>query len=123
MKDYQRQGMKAWLALDEKGGKHNLVPVHHQAIEYIEHYLQKSGVAEARDSPLFRSLIHRGTQLSGRATPRECVSHDSATCRRGWYRLPFVSRDGHHEFFGERPHARNGGAHCQSCVDRDDAAI
>ena len=67
--------MKAWLALDEKGGKHNLVPVHHQAIEYIEHYLQKSGVAEARDSPLFRSLTHRGTQLSGRALRRENVHH------------------------------------------------
>jgi site-specific recombinase XerD len=75
VKDYQRQGMKAWLALDEKGGKHNRVPVHHQAIEYIEHYLQKSGLAEARDTPLFRSLTHRGTVLSDRALRRENVYH------------------------------------------------
>ena len=75
VKDYQRQGMKAWLALDEKGGKHNRVPVHHQAIEYIEHYLQNSGLAEARDTPLFRSLTHRGTVLSDRALRRENVYH------------------------------------------------
>ena len=75
VKDYQRQGMKAWLALDEKGGKHNRVPVHHQAIEYIEAYLQKSGLAQARDTPLFRSLTHRGTALSDRALRRENAYH------------------------------------------------
>ena len=75
VKDYQRQGMKAWLALDEKGGKHNRVPAHHQAIEYIEEYLQKSGLPDARDAPLFRSLTHRGTVLSDRPLRRENVYH------------------------------------------------
>ena len=75
MKDYQRHGAKAWLALDEKGGKHNRVPAHHQAIEYIEYYLQNSGVAQTRESPLFCSLTHRGTQLSDRALRRENVYH------------------------------------------------
>ena len=75
VKDYQRQGMKAWLALDEKGGKHNRVPAHHQVTEDIEYYLQKSGLAEARDTPLFRSLTHRGTVLSDRALRRENVYH------------------------------------------------
>jgi len=31
--------MKAWLALDEKGCKHNSVPAHHQVIEDVEYYL------------------------------------------------------------------------------------
>ena len=67
--------MKAWLALDEKGGKHNRVRAHHQAIEYIEYYLQKSGVARTRESPLFRSLTHRGTVLSDRALRCENAYH------------------------------------------------
>lgn len=41
-------------------GDRRRMPVHHQAIEYFEHYLQKSGLAEARDT-LFRSLTHCGT--------------------------------------------------------------
>ena len=69
--------MKARLAL-EKRCKHNRVPVHHQAIEYIEAYLQKSGMAQARDTP--PSPVHpprHGIERS-RAAPRKRMPHDTA---------------------------------------------
>lgn len=75
VKDYQRQGARAWFVLDEKGGQHRQVPAHHQAAEYVEDYLAKTGNANERDAPLFRSLSHRGMQLTDRPLLRANVFH------------------------------------------------
>lgn len=56
VRDYYRQGVKAWFVLDEKGGKQNRVPVHHLAAEYIEAFVSKAGIGSERDTPLFRSF-------------------------------------------------------------------
>lgn len=66
VKDYYRQGARAWFVLDEKGGKQNRVPAHHQVAEYIEQYLTRAGIEAQRETPLFRSL--------GRGRSREGVT-------------------------------------------------
>lgn len=68
VKDYYRQGARAWFVLDEKGGKQNRVPAHHQVAEYIEQYLTRAGIEAQRETPLFRSL-GRGRGSAG-VTPR-----------------------------------------------------
>ena len=56
VRDYYRQGSKAWFVLDEKGGKQNRVPAHHLAAEYVEQYIEHAGIGLQRDMPLFRSF-------------------------------------------------------------------
>lgn len=75
VRDYTRQGARAWLLLNEKGGKQTQVPVHHQAAEYLETYRDAAGLSEQREMPLFRSLAHRGTVLSERPLLRANVFH------------------------------------------------
>ena len=41
VEDYYQQGKRWWLRLQEKGGKHHAVPVHHKA----EPYLDAAGIA------------------------------------------------------------------------------
>lgn len=74
VKDYQRQGARAWFALDEKGGKQGKVPAHHAAAEAVEQYLEVIGSVD-RAAPLFRSLSHRGTVLTPRPLLRANVFH------------------------------------------------
>ena len=64
VRDYYRQGAQAWFLLREKGGRENKVPVHHQAASYIEHYLQLAGIADQRETPLFRSVKGRTGALT-----------------------------------------------------------
>ena len=72
VRDYYRQGAKAWFMLDEKGGKQNRVPVHHLAAEYVESYIASAGIESQRDTPLFRSFGRgRGsTDVSNRGLSR-----------------------------------------------------
>lgn len=56
VKDYYRQGARAWFVLDEKGGKQNRVPAHHQVAKYVEQYLARAGIEAQRETSLFRSL-------------------------------------------------------------------
>jgi integrase/recombinase XerD len=51
----------------EKGGKHNRVPAHHKAAEYLEKYLDAGGIGEEREGPLFRTV--RGRQRSLQLKP------------------------------------------------------
>lgn len=56
VRDYYRQGTRAWFLFDEKGGRQNKVPVHHQVAEYLDQYLVAAGIGEQREALLFRSL-------------------------------------------------------------------
>ena len=52
--DYYTQGPRSFFRLHEKGGQYNVVPAHHTAQEYVDAYLEASGIAEDRRGPLFR---------------------------------------------------------------------
>ena len=56
VEDYYQQGKRWWLRLQEKGGKHHVVPVHHKA----EVYLDAAGIAAEKDAPLWRSIPRAG---------------------------------------------------------------
>jgi len=72
VRDYYRQGAKAWFMLDEKGGKKNRVPAHHQVAEYVEEYIERAGIGAHRETPLFRSFGQgrNRTQVTDRGLSR-----------------------------------------------------
>ena len=53
--DYYTQGPRSFFRLHEKGGRYNVVPVHHTAQEYVDAYLKAALIGEDRRGPLFRS--------------------------------------------------------------------
>jgi site-specific recombinase XerD len=54
--DYYQQGKRWWLRLHEKGGKHHELPVHHKSEEYLDAYLRAAGIADQKNTPLWRSM-------------------------------------------------------------------
>ena len=60
VEDYYQQGKRWWLRLQEKGGKHHAVPVHHKAEAYLAAYLAAAGIAAEKGSPLWRSMPRAG---------------------------------------------------------------
>jgi site-specific recombinase XerD len=56
VRDFYRQGDRAWLRLHEKGGKFHRIPAHHTALAYLSLYLTAAGIGEARRTPLFRAI-------------------------------------------------------------------
>ena len=66
VEDYFVSGRQMTFRLHEKGGKNHLVPAHHQAVEYVEDYLDASGLRNYPKSPLFQSLDRGRHQLTGR---------------------------------------------------------
>ena len=69
VEDYYQQGKRWWLRLQEKGGKHHTVPVHHKAEAYLDAYLAAAGIATEKDAPLWRSMPRAGG-LSARQMSR-----------------------------------------------------
>ena len=60
-----QQGKRWWLRLQEKGGTHHAVPVHHKA----EAYLDAARIAAEKDAPLWHSMPRAGG-LSARRMSR-----------------------------------------------------
>jgi len=60
VKDYFPRGKQFYIGLNEKGGKYHEVPLHHKAVEYLDAYIQAAGIADERDTPLFRTFKGRG---------------------------------------------------------------
>ncbi len=56
LEDYFQQGRRMWFRLHEKGGKLHDVPVHHNAEEYLDAYLQAAGGTADKKTPLFRTI-------------------------------------------------------------------
>ena len=69
VEDYYQQGKRWWLRLQEKGGKHHAVPVHHKAEAALDAYLAAGGIAAEKDAPLWRSMPRAGG-LSARRMSR-----------------------------------------------------
>jgi len=63
--DYFRAGRRWKIRLHEKGGQRRTVPVHHKAQDYLDAYIERAGIREDRDAPLFQSLKGRTGKLTG----------------------------------------------------------
>ena len=55
VEDYYVQRRRGWLRLHEKGGKVNEIPCHHTLEQYLEEYVQASGIRDEGEGPLFRA--------------------------------------------------------------------
>ena len=53
--DYYTQGSRSFFRFHEKGGRYNVVPVHHTAQAYVDAYLEATKIGEDRRGPMFRS--------------------------------------------------------------------
>ena len=109
VEDYYQQGKRWWLRLQEKGGKHHAVPVHHKAEAYLDAYLAAAGIAAEKDAPLWRSMPRAGGMGARRMSRVGCVPDDQATrqnrrARRG--QLPHLPGHGHHGVSAQWRHAR-----------------
>lgn len=56
VEDYFPEGKRWKLRLHEKGGKEHVVPVHHSLEEYVDAYLDASGIRDEKKGPLFRTF-------------------------------------------------------------------
>jgi len=72
VEDYYENGKRWWIRLHEKGGKFHEVPAHHNAQAYLDAYIEATGIAGDRSSPLFRTVAGRNGQL----TSRQMTRHD-----------------------------------------------
>ena len=109
VEDYYQQGKRWWLRLQEKGGKHHAVPVHHKAEAYLDAYLDAAGIAAEKDAPLWRSMPRAGRDGRAPDEPGGCVPDDQAAhqdrrARRG--QLPHLPGHGHHGLSAQWRHAR-----------------
>lgn len=72
--DYVQQGKRWWLRLQEKGGKHHEVPVHHKAEEYLDAYVHTIGLSAVdKKIPLFRSIDRQGLLTANRMTRNDVL--------------------------------------------------
>jgi site-specific recombinase XerD len=70
VEDYFATGKRWWVRLHEKGGKPHEMPAHHNLEKYLDEYLQKAGILEAKKTPLFRSASWHGGTLTELAMHR-----------------------------------------------------
>jgi integrase/recombinase XerD len=57
----------------EKGGKYHTVPAHHLAAEFVERYLDVSGLRGQLQAPLWQNILGRSGRLSGKAITQRGV--------------------------------------------------
>ena len=72
VEDYYAVGKRWKFRFREKGGKKRVLPVHPQAEEYLDGYLEAAGIGEEKKTPLFRSINQR-RQLTDRSMHRTDV--------------------------------------------------
>ncbi len=66
--DFYQSSTRWLIRLHEKGGKYHEVPGHHRCAEYVDAYLDASGIRDDRKSPLFRALDRRRRLTDRRIT-------------------------------------------------------
>lgn len=59
VEDYYIQKRRGWVRLHEKGGKVNELPCHHNLEQFLDEWLNASGLASEPAAPLFPTLRHR----------------------------------------------------------------
>lgn len=55
VRDYYPNGKRWWVRLHEKGGKHHEMPTHHNLEAFLDAFLQAAGIADQKNTPLFRT--------------------------------------------------------------------
>lgn len=71
--DYFMKGKRSWIRLHEKGGKYHEMPLNHKAEQYLDEYIEVSGITDEKKKPLFRTLTRKRTLSPNRLEQRECL--------------------------------------------------
>lgn len=74
VKDFAQDGSQWCLHFGEKGGKRRKIPVRHDLELFLRAYLTQAGIAQEKESPLFRS-VDRKRQISARSFQRTEVHY------------------------------------------------
>lgn len=69
--DYYANGKRYWIRLHEKGGKFHEVPVHHNAEQYLDEYLEAAGIGREKNAPLFRTARGKTRTLNANRMSRQ----------------------------------------------------
>lgn len=102
------QNRRLHIRLREKGGKELALPCHHNLEAYLLAYIEATGIADAKDEPLFRT-IRRGTgQMTSTPLPQ---ANAWAMINRRAKAAGIKTRIGNHTFraTGITAYLRNGG--------------
>ncbi len=62
--DYYANGKRYWIRLNEKGSKFHQVPVHHNAEQYLDEYIEAAGIKDQPKGPLFRTAQKKIRELT-----------------------------------------------------------
>lgn len=71
--DYYPVGKRWWVRLHEKGGKEHTMPVHHTLQDWLDAYLEATGIAGDAKGVLFRTAERR----TGRLTDKPMAQADA----------------------------------------------
>jgi integrase/recombinase XerD len=66
VQDYFPQTKRWWVRLQEKNGKLNQMPCHHNLKQYLDEYLEAAGISADRTGPLFRTVLGKTGKLTNR---------------------------------------------------------
>jgi integrase/recombinase XerD len=64
VEDYYSQKKRWWLRLHEKNGKLNEMPCHHTLEQFLDAYIEESGIEDDRKGSLFRAAIGKTKKLA-----------------------------------------------------------
>jgi site-specific recombinase XerD len=71
VKDVYPKQESLWVRLHEKGGKHHEMPCQHNLKDWLQEYIEAAGIADDKDTPLFRSVDRKTKELSTRRLDRQ----------------------------------------------------
>jgi integrase len=73
VEDYYIQKRRGWVRLHEKGGKVNELPCHHNLEQFLDEWLNASGLSLEPTSPLFPTMRHGKLMLPRLSLPQANV--------------------------------------------------
>jgi site-specific recombinase XerC len=91
VEDYFPQGKRWWVRLHEKGGKRREMPAHHNLEAYLDAYIERAKIRDARGASVFRSAAGRMGVLTEKRLNRVDTDGRAPRCRSrnaGKDRLP-----------------------------------
>jgi site-specific recombinase XerD len=108
VEDVYTQNRRLWVRLHEKGGKRHAMPCHHKLEEFLVAYLDRAGLRDDPNGPLFRT-IGRGTDRLTRTVLPQANAY--AMIRRRAAAAGIGTKLGNHSFraTGITAYLKNGG--------------
>ena len=108
VEDVYTQNRRAWVRLNEKGGKQHAMPCHHNLETYLHEYIEGAGLAKVPKALLFQSYSRASGQLTGNPLPQ---ANAYAMIQRKAKVAGIATHIGNHTFraTGVTAYLKNGG--------------